>query len=162
MPLDFLNTLEIHFDLVKHADITCIPQAIDGLKNGYRLKSRINCCLGGETIKQVPTGVRVVDFPEFSVDSSTPGLGIINMFVEACCVSDEVLLNEYGIRTLGPNIINKYYNMDVNGEIVVTLQNTTKDLFYLDPGDDISIITFNIKPLVEFTINPIALVTPRT
>ena len=158
MPLAFLNALDIHFALVNKAPVECIPQPYNLIKNSYRLKSRISCCLGYDTVKAIPTGIQIEDFPEFTLNPGSSAA--INMYTVARCVSDEELLIEYGVRTLGPDIIDKYYHAE-RQEVTVLLHNTSHDLFYIDAGDEISIITFELKPLVEFTINPNTLTIPR-
>jgi len=158
MPLAFTNALDIHFELVNKAPVACIPQVYSLLKNSYRLKSRISCCLGYNAVKAIPTGIRIIDFPEFTINPNS--LEAINMFTEATCVSDDELLLENGIQTLGPQIVDKYYH-EMNPELLVFIKNTSQDLFYIDAGDDISIISFSLKPLVEFTINPTTIMLPR-
>ena len=146
MNLQTLSRFDIKFDVVKEADATYIPVPIGSLPNNYYVKTRKSFALAFDNTITVPTGIRILDFPEFTINYAE-GLRV-DVYTEAELKPILKYKIRYGIDVIGPQIITK----DYTDELCVTLKNTSKQIFSADAGDEIAILSFNIKPCIDFNV----------
>lgn len=141
------NRLDIAYQLVNGADHTLMPDPVtaNGLSVVY-LKTRKTIDLAYNRILKVPTGVMICQFPVIEFSINPP----ITMGVIARCESIPELEEEEGLEVLGPRVISS----DRYGEIIVTLKNNNKQIFHADIGEPIAMMTFDMLPMVEFTVVP--------
>lgn len=139
--------LDTNYRLVNGADHTIMPDPVtaNGLSVVY-LKTRKSIDLAHNRILKVPTGIEIVQFPTFVLNSDPP----ITMGVIARCVSIPSLLEEEGLMVIGPDLISS----DKYGEVVVTLKNTNKEIFHAERGEPIAMLIFDMLPMVDFRIVP--------
>ena len=141
------NRLDIAYQLVNGADHTIMPDPVtaNGLSIVY-LKTRKTIDLAYNRILQVPTGIMICQFPVIELESSPP----ISMATIARCESIPELEEEEGLSVLGPKIISS----DRLGEIIVTIKNNSKTIFHAERGEPIAMLTFDLMPMIDFTIIP--------
>ena len=136
--------LDITYQLVNGADHTIMPDPVtdNGLGVVY-LKTRKTINLAYNKVLQVPTGIRIQQFPVIELNSNPP----VTMGVIARCESIPSLLEEEGLEVLGPKLISsdKYCE-----EIVVTIKNHNKEIFRAERGEPIATMTFDLLPMVYF------------
>ena len=142
-----LTKLDIAYQLVNGADHTIMPDPVtaNGLSVVY-LKTRKTIDLAYNRVLQVPTGIMICQFPMIEFDTHPP----ITMGVIARCESIPSLQEEEGIEVLGPKVISS----DRYGEIIVTIKNNNKAIFHAERGETIAMLTFDMLPLVDFSIVP--------
>ena len=142
-----LSKLDITYQLVNGADHTIMPDPVtaNGLSVVY-LKTRKTIDLAYNHVLKVPTGIMICQFPMIELDTRPP----ITMGVIARCESIPSLEEEEGLSVLGPKLISS----DRYGEIIVTLKNNSKKIFHAERGEPVAMLTFDMMPLIDFTIVP--------
>lgn len=139
--------LDIHYHLVNGADHTIMPDPVtaNGLSVVY-LKTRKVIDLAYNRTLKVPTGVSILQFPTFVLNSDPP----VTMGVIARCTSIPSLEEEEGLSVIGPELISS----DKYGEIVVTIKNNNKEIFHAERGEPIAMMMFDMLPMIDFGIAP--------
>ena len=141
------HRLDIHYRLVNGADHTIMPDPVtaNGLSVVY-LKTRKVIDLAYNKILKVPTGIQVLQFPTFVLNSDPP----VTMGVIARCTSIPSLLVEEGLEVVGPEI----NSSDPYDEIVVTIKNNSKEIFHAERGEPIAMMLFDMLPMIDFKLAP--------
>ena len=148
LPMNYAiqSSLNIRYELMKDAKHICMPTPYQNTSNNFVLKTKKEFSLGSRRYITVPTGIRILDFPELPVTSNNMP---IDMYIEGTCLSLPDIESEYGVRVTGPSILSKTYN----DEIKVTLFNNSNTIFDCDEGDEIAILAFVLKPVINFNID---------
>ena len=138
------SALDIHYRLVNGADYTIMPDpaVANGLGAVY-LKTRKTIDIAHGRILKVPTGIQILQYPTFELNSNPP---VTVGTIARCCAIPE-LEEEEGLSVLGPQLISS----DRNGEIYVTLKNNGKAIYHAERGETIALLIFSMVPMIEFS-----------
>ena len=146
MDLQIVNSFDIRFELVKEANAICVPIPYGTSKNNYYLKTRSPIALASKNCVTVPTGIRILDFPQVNLEIGNGNS--ITCFTQAKVLFKFENRVRDGIEIIGPQIITK----DYDDELRVTLYNSSKKIFYAEEGDEIAILSFELMPSINFNL----------
>ncbi len=153
MNVNLKSALILQYDLVKGAPQCVIPYRYRERSDLYILKARSCFSVGSCNYAVIPTGIKIPSFPGFVINPNSQLS--VNTTLEAKCISHPDLLERYGIEVLGP------IDLDANEEIVVHVYNRSKYIFNVKPGDEVALLSLEIKPAVSLEIDLNQLTMPE-
>jgi len=147
MKLQINAALNILYDMADDAPMSCTPQSVNTSYTSFYLKTKINFSLASHRTLEVPTGIILTSFPKFAINEFSSSL--FNVALVGTCSSYEDILVDCGVKVLGPQIVTEEYDR----ELSVILQNESDQIFNAEVGDEIAILSFDIKPIINLELN---------
>ena len=138
--------LNIRYQLTLDASPLCVPTPLTENHHGIvYLRTNQNICLAYNNCLKVHTGIILLSYPELILNTN-PNITIETV---AHCYSIPELQEEDGIEVIGPKILTSEFS----DEIVVTIKNINKQIFYAEKGEAIAILELGFVPKADFILN---------
>ena len=143
-----LPYINIRYRLVPEADTKSllVPYKL-GLSD-FVLRSRAKDYIKPGDTMEIPTGVAIEDFPEYTVPID--GGREISYYMEASCRSLDELVIDQSLVVTGPTTINREYG---NNEIWVCMTNMGKLCKTVEKNMPVALLTFTLKPRVQLQLD---------